>query len=104
MVTKKSNVKTINFSDTNIVYFQMMGFLDKRKKVLKSKNFSKFINECVNAFRGVHDISQERALSEKLLLMELNTKQKVRNRMDDDILLLSNKITELRKKFNDEIK
>ncbi len=95
---KKSNVMCINLTDTNILYLQVLGFLDKRKRVIKTKNVSEFFNRCMDQFRGVNDLDQELELAEKLLKQDLYAKQKKRNVLDDEIQAVAQCIEDLRQK------
>lgn len=71
MVVKKSNVIPINWTEKNVIFFQNLGFLNKKKKSTGRQNLSEFINRCVDRIIAIDWPELDDSVEEKLLLMKM---------------------------------
>ena len=100
MVVKKSNVIPINWTEKNMLFFQGLGYLNKKKKSTGKLNLSEFINRCVDRIISVDWPELEGDIELKLLIMKMQDLQEKEDRflklIQNDKRDVARAITELR--------
>ena len=72
MAVKKSNVIPINWTTKNIMFFQNLGYLNKKKKSTGKLNLTEFVNRCVDRIISIDWPELDEDVEEKLLIMKLH--------------------------------
>lgn len=80
MVVKKSNVIPVSWTNKNIMFFQDLGFLNKKKKSTGRQNLSEYVNRCVDRIIAIDWPELDDSVEEKLLLMKMQDLQEKEDR------------------------
>ena len=95
MPIRKRNNFSINLSNKAVFSLQVLGFLAKNKKAT-GRNYSGYISELISRDLNIRNPSDERHVKEKLLIFELNSLQKDRDRIESDMRKVGIELTALR--------
>jgi len=93
---KKTNVFSINLSDTAVISLQHINYLDGKKRGVKGCNLSDFISRLIVDFIGVNYPGDSVKIREKLLLCEMKHVNIKRGELDVEIEGLALKLRALR--------
>lgn len=95
MALKKRNIVTINLTDEAMFALQSLGYVNGRKNAT-GKGTSKFVCDLIMQHVSITYPIKEREVREKVILLELNSLQRSRNKLEDQIKVLAAEFTHLK--------
>lgn len=85
MAIKKRNITSINWTDKNVLFFQRLGYMNRKKQVDPKHNLSEFVNRCVDKMIAIEWPELDEELDLKLLLAKMRDLETKRDNFNKDI-------------------
>lgn len=103
MGIKKKSIFPVNLSNEAVQSIQRLGFINGKKQSTGKKNLSEFVSQLIVEFVGLNFPKDHKYIQEKILKLELYDFQKRRDKLEDAMQTIANKLVAI-KESNQEAK